>query len=351
MKDAAQIWIGSYLKQWLPRLVGGRKKPVRLAVLALADHYEPFWGDASEETALSRLAAWEHGWPRLCADLYDSRGRQPQHTFFYPLEDYRPDVLDRLAGLCARGLGDVEVHLHHEGESPAELEDLLSGFAETLSEKHGLLRRDPASGRLAYGFIHGNWALDNSRPDGRWCGVNEELLILKRTGCYADFTMPSAPDSCQTSTINAIYYAVDDPQAPKSHDAGVPARVGRKPSGDLLMVQGVLALDWIRRKHGVFPHLENSDVACYRPPHKQRVPIWLDFAPVVQGAEEVCFIKLHCHGALEIHHEAVMGPPMRGLLQYLIKECPRELGCEFRFATCWEMVQMIHALERGEELQ
>ena len=106
-----------------------------------------------------------------------------------------------------------------------------------------LLRRN-ATGELTYGFIHGNWALGNSRPDGRWCGVNDEISILRKTGCYADFTMPSAPDCTQTRTINSIYYATDDLERPKSHDTGIPARVGAAaPENALLMIQGPLALE------------------------------------------------------------------------------------------------------------
>ena len=348
MKNAAQIWIGSYLKQWLPLLLKGRKTKIRQAVLALADHYEPFWGQADESKALARLAAFEKGWPQVCGELKDRWGNRPQHTFFYPLEEYRPEILDRLARLCADGYGDVEVHLHHDGGESARLQDELSGFAEMLHQKHGLLRKDPQSGQLTYGFIHGNWALDNSRPDGRWCGINDELLVLKNSGCYADFTMPSAPDPAQTSTINSIYYAVDDPLGPKSHDKGVPAKVGGEPSGDLLLVQGVLALDWGHRKYGLLPHLENSDLAWYQLPQKRRISIWLDFAPVVEGAEDICFIKLHCHGGPRWNHVALLDVSMYNMLEYMLKRAPEDLGCEFRFATCWEMVQMIHALERGE---
>ena len=43
-----------------------------------------------------------------------------------------------------------------------------------------------------FGFAPRNWALCNARRDGRWCGVNDELGVLRRTGCYADFTLPSA---------------------------------------------------------------------------------------------------------------------------------------------------------------
>jgi hypothetical protein len=63
---------------------------------------------------------------------------------------------------------------------------------------------DPLSSRIAYGFVHGNWALCNSRPDGDWCGVNEELTVLAQTGCYADFTFPSAPSPTQPRMVNAV---------------------------------------------------------------------------------------------------------------------------------------------------
>src|SRR5713101_1254028 len=134
----------------------------------------------------------------------------------------------------------------------------MSGFIAALSERHGLLRK--REGRTLFGFIHGNWSLDNSRPDGRWCGVNNELQVLRETGCYADFTLPSAPSACQTRKINSIYYATDDPQRPKSHDTGTDVRVGGKPGGDLLIVQGPLALNWNSRKFSLLPRIENSEV-------------------------------------------------------------------------------------------
>ncbi len=69
-------------------------------------------------------------------------------------------------------------------------------------------------------------------PSGNNCGINNELLILKETGCYADFTFPSAPHPTQPSTINSIYYAKDDPLAPNSHNTGgVHAKVKQKPWG------------------------------------------------------------------------------------------------------------------------
>lgn len=348
MKRHLGIWLGSYLAQALkarPRL-GDRPLTILLAV---ADHFEPYWARADEETAGARLEAWEHGLPALAEGLADAAGRPPQHTFFYPLEDYRPQVMDRLAALCRRGLGEVEVHLHHQGESSAQLEDMLNTYARMLDQRHGLLRRE-ADGRVSYGFVHGNWALDNSLPDGSWCGVNDELRVLARSGCYADFTLPAAYTLAQTRTINSIYYATDDPERPKSHDQGRPARVGEPPSGDLLLVQGVLAPDWCKRKAGLLPRIEHSDMSAGQPPDLGRLPLWLRYAPRVIGAPNVVFIKLHCHGAPEKNHNALLGPPARNFYQGLCRDYNDGTRFRLRFVTCREMVAAVHALERGEEI-
>ncbi|MBI5522100.1 MAG: hypothetical protein HY910_05670 [Desulfarculus sp.] len=349
MRRHLELWLGAYLRQALrPRpLPTGRPLTICLAV---ADHFEPFWDRANLDTACSRLAAWEEGLPRLCQGIADSRGRPPQHTFFYPLEEYHPQVLERLAGLCRQGLGEVELHLHHHGETSEELGEKLVAFARLLHERHGLLRRDPQSGQVTYGFIHGNWALDNSLPDGTWCGVNDELLVLKNSGCYADFTLPSAPSPAQTRTINSVYYATDDPLRPKSHDQGRPAAVGRPPGGDLLLIQGVLALDWHRRKWGLMPRIENSDLNPSLPPDLKRLPLWLRHAPAVAGAEHVRFIKLACHGAPEKAHQALLGAPARRFLEGLVERYDDGGRYRLRFMTCWEMAQAVHALERGEEI-
>ena len=153
------------------------------------------------------LNAGSRDYPRQFGRFRDSDGRPPRHTFFYPEEEYEAEYLDALADLCRAGFGEVEIHLHHDHDTADHLRQTLLRFKDVLSSRHGLLpcRRD--TGELMYGFIHGNWALDNSRPDGRHCGVNNEIDVLLETGCYADFTLPSAPSLAQTRTINRIYYA------------------------------------------------------------------------------------------------------------------------------------------------
>jgi hypothetical protein len=341
---------GLSLKSWCRLLVnscrGSQSVAPQHVFLCVADHYEPDWGDASDEVRSERVARWVHAYPRLLAGIRDSAGRSPQHTFFYPLEEYRPRLLDQLADLCRAGWGDVEVHLHHDRDTSAHLRARLEWFTKTLHDTHGLLRRD-AQGQIRYGFIHGNWALDNSHPDRRWCGVNDELTVLRETGCYADFTMPAAPNPAQTRTINSIYYAVDDPARPKSHDVGVPARVGHQPPTDgLLMIQGPLALDWTARKYGLFPRLENASVHAHRFLTMDRLPLWMKAAVHVAGRPDWTFVKLHTHGAKPVNYEAVLGPSMRVFHESLAQRAQAD-GFRYYYVTAHEMAALIHAAEAG----
>jgi SAM-dependent methyltransferase len=128
------------------------------------------------------------------------------------------------------------LHLHHDGDTAEDLRRQLLEFKELLAERHGLLARRRDTGEIAYGFIHGNWALCNSRK-GECCGVNEELVILRETGCYADFTTPSAPHCTQTRKLNSISalplplrHRPRDVQ-PGSRRGGRLARVGGRRAG------------------------------------------------------------------------------------------------------------------------
>src|SRR5262249_40077260 len=187
-----------------------------------------------------------------------------------------------------------------------------------------------------------------SRPDGRWCGVNDELIVLKGCGCYADFTFPSAPSDTQPATVNSIYYATDDPLRPKSHDTGQPVTVGGRPAGDLMLVQGVLGFDWPARKLGILPRIENSDIRAGQPPTTARVDRWVKLAPTVRGRPEWKFIKVHTHGAPENQADVLLGPQVGRMFAYLGQRYND--GSEYRlhYVSAREMYNIIKAAESGE---
>src|SRR5206468_3068712 len=161
----------------------------RHLLFAFCDHYEPLWRTTDRKLGAQRVQQWVDHYPRLARQFRDADGRSPRHSFFFPGEEYETGYLDGLAALAAGGFGEVELHLHHDGDTAAGLRDKIAQYLD-LYARHGHLSRGP-DGRLRYAFIHGNWCLANARADGRWCGVDEELPILHETGCYADFTFPA----------------------------------------------------------------------------------------------------------------------------------------------------------------
>lgn len=315
----------------------------------IADHYEPAHGGVQPSVERARVSAWAKAYPQMASQYADVNGRPPQHTFFFPVEGYRAEHLDELAKLCHKGFGDVEVHLHHDRDTGDALRERLERFTDVLFHRHGLLRRRD-DGKIAFGFIHGNWALDNARPDGKWCGVNDELTILRETGCYADFTLPAAPDASQTRTINSIYYAIDDPLLPRSHDTGIRARVGRKaPAEGLLIIQGPLTFDWRRRVWGILPGLENStiDDSPAHLPTLERFAAWVDVGVSVQGRPEWVFVKVHTHGAPEGNASVLLGPVMERFHADINRSFNDGERYRLHYVTAYEMAKLVKVAEAG----
>jgi hypothetical protein len=277
----------------------------------------------------------------------DRDGRPPRHTFFYPIDEYEPEPVDALAALCRKGFGEVEIHLHHDHDTAANLAQTLLRYKRIFAERHGLLARHRATGEIAYGFVHGNWALDNSRPDGRWCGVNNELDVLRETGCYADFTLPSAPSPAQTRTINSIYYATDDPRRPKSHDRGVAVGSATRPPGSLMLIQGPLLLAWKTGRWGPRPCIENGAIQLGQAPTMRRLDSWLRARVGVAGRPDWLFVKLHTHGAPESNQRVLLGEPMVRFHEGLAQRARDDSRFHVHYVTAREMYNLARAAEAG----
>jgi hypothetical protein len=333
-------------RRWLPGYCAARWRrrtnaPVARVWVTFADHFEPWWRQPDATTALERVRRWTRLWPAIAARHVDSEGRPACYTFFYPAEQYDPRVLDELSRLRHAGIADVEVHLHHDADSEQGFLERVETFLLQLHDGHGLLRKDAA--RIRFGFIHGNWALDNSLPDGRFCGLNNEITLLRNLGCYADFTLPSAPSPAQTRIVNTIYWAKDDPLGAKSHDSGVPVTPGGPVAGDLMMIPGPLTFNLREWRIPRVPKLECGELAgnCLATRHRTR--LWIKVAPRL-GAD--VFIKLFAHGAPE--KNAVPLLEEGGLdrtLEYLKAEASA-IGAEIFFVSAWQMWAAADAVRR-----
>jgi hypothetical protein len=345
-----EIWLAGYVRDQITRRI---RKPVtrgpRHIVFCMVDHFEPVaHGRSTVDRERRRMRAWTERYSALAGRHWDSDGVPPQHTWFYPGEAYRAEYLDALSDMCRMGLGEIELHLHHGHDTAASLRGRLEEAVEKLN-RHGALITDGTPAVRTYGFIHGNMALDNSMGDPRWCGVNNELQILQETGCYADFSMPTAPATSQTRKINAIYYAVDDPNAPKSHDAGVDAEVGKKHPEGLLIIQGPLALDWARRKLGLLPRIDNGVITGSYPATPDRVMRWVGMHIHVKGRPEWVVVKVSCHGAEEKDFEALLGDAADRMYTCLEARFRDREDDRLHYVTARELYNIVKAAEAGCE--
>ena len=331
----AEIWALPYLKDRLQRrLHTGAPKRIWVAV---ADHYEPLGGGVSAEVALCRVGEWRNKWPLIAEEApRDAAGQRPQYSFFYPQEEYRYDLLAGISEMVRLGVGDVEVHLHHDHEERSAFIAKINEFCRRLTDDHGLLRQ--VNGRTVFGFIHGNWALDNSRPDGRWCGLPGEIALLRELGCYADFTMPSAPSPTQSRMVNQVYWCTNNADhSPRSYDRGTPATVGGGRHGDLLMIPGPLGIRWGGR---LVPRVEMGELAGYDLPTPARARLWFDLAPRIG---DDLFLKLHTHGADDRNRAPLLDHGLANLFGWVHEEAERR-QMEIHWATAWQMAETIHQL-------
>ncbi len=345
----AHLWLPAYvagLRRRRARAAARARSDVVHVLFAFVDHFEPVVKPGRDAAAKAgAMAEWAARYPELAARHRDSDGRPPRHTWTFPLETYEPAMLDKLVELCRQDLGEIEVHLHHDGDTSRTLGPKMREWLDQFA-RHGVATIDGVEGHR-FAFVHGNWCLDNARRDGRWCGVNDELILLRELGCFADFTGPAAPDSSQTRKINSIYYATDDPARPRSHDTGIDVAAGREPTGDLMIVQGPLLLDWSCRRYGVVPRIDNAAVTGTYPGTPRRIDGWVRLGIAVEGRPEWVFVKVHCHGANVADREACLGDAADRMFRHLEERYGAD-GYRLHYVTAREMYNIIKAAEAGK---
>lgn len=318
--------------------------------LCIVDHFEPQVGGARAEIAWRRLERWLNLYPVIADRHRDADGHVPPHGFFYPWDEYAEDEFVAIRDLCRRGYGEIEIHLHHRDDTEATLRAKMNEAISVYSS-HGALSQWP-DGRPAFAFIHGNWALDNSRTDGgrNYCGVNSEIRLLRDLGCYADFTFPAWQQTAQPRLTNTIYYAVDDPGRPKSHESGTPASVGAAEQGDLLLVQGPLQPYWMKSRGLVRPAVDDGDLASYRRYSPDRLDRWIAAGIHVQGNPHRIFVKLHCHGAADFNSVALLDSDLDALFSDAEQRYNDGNRYRLHYVTARELFNIVRATEIAPHL-
>jgi len=357
--DMDFIW--TILTRWLPsypaEFVRRRPRPTHI-LFCLTDHYEPGTGQVDPQAEKARVTELLMKYPALADAHADASGRPPRRTWFFPPHYHRRGNLRELVSLCQRGYGEIEFHLHHGKTAPDTAEGLRRTIELSLRDysRFGIFGTE--AGTKRYGFIHGDYALNNSLPGGRWCGVDEELAILRETGCYADFTFPSC-NASNPRQINGIYYADVSLQRPKSYATGTPVRAGAapragamEPTGDaghlgaalrpgLLMIQGPVRPVWMEGR------LTFGDVISdHRPPTKRLIDAWIATSIHVSGRPDWVIVKAHTHGAPNA--AVVLGDPMHQAFTHLETAYNDGSSYVLHYVTARELYNIIRAAEAGE---
>ncbi len=336
------LWLPGYALGAPARMRARRARRNRLThvFFLICDHYEPRHKVAREAQAFERVETWRRDYPAFQERCRKSFGHAPLHSWFYP-PHHGAEHLPQLAEMAHAGGGEVELHYHHRNDTAETLtRDLKATLA--LYRRHGLLLESGAPPRTSFGFVHGDWTLDNA-CNGVHCGVNGELSLLAGLGCWADFTMPSANEA-QTHKINSIYYAVDSPARHKSHDRGVDARVGGAGTPGFFLIQGPLSINW--RAPG-YPRIENASLTSENWGRPDRIRAWLDCEVHVKGRPEWMFVKLHTHGGVERDFDALFGEKAYRMHESLNEICNDGTRYQLHYVTARQAYNLAKAAERG----
>lgn len=350
-------WLMRYpfwrLGERLRRLTDGNE--MRHLIFIVSNHYEPGWCPQRGQldtlpNQIKKVESWCRE-AKLTGDaVRDGDGAAFQHTNYYPGEQYHRDILDQLAALQAGGYGEVEIHWHHGVQAPdnsANFRAQLTEFRDILAERHHCLGKFPDDPQPKYSFVHGNFALANSRANGFGCGVDDEMQILRDTGCVSDLTLPSFPWDSQVPQINDIYECGHPIDQPIPHRSGPRTQVGRQASFPVLLT-GPLVFDWKRRKNGIpVPRVEDGVLTANCTFNRLRFDLWRSANIAVQGRPEWVFVKLYCHGFFPGDEDATVGATARRFWTEMLELSERTGQFKLHFASAREALNIVLAATDG----
>jgi hypothetical protein len=297
------VFLADYLR-WSLTPAPPASAPTHVLILVV-DHFEP-------NRQLSMTRQWLERYEAIALRHHDSSGRLLQHTWFYPAEQYEPAILAELGTAVRRGFGEVEFHFHHDFDTPdtlrPHLEEALGRFAQFGFDR-------TIDGQTRFAFVHGNFGLDNSNGPF-YCGVSNEITILRELGAFADFSFPSIYQDSQPAVVNTIYAARDD-DGPKSYDRPLPLSALHDGGADLMIFEGPLVFAPTLNPRRLFLELDDGNIHDAMRAAPRRIDRWMRANVHVPGRPEWVFLKMFAHGAESPEDiDAVTGPDFEEMLDY-----------------------------------
>lgn len=326
-------WLISYFKG----LIQTNKvsdKPIDILFL-FVDHFEL-------NGKQDRLEAWTGRYPAMAKHHLDSDGRHPCHSFFYALDLMQEEELIAMKPVIDKGFGEFELHWHHDHDTEESFSRKLDD-AMVLFHKHGYMRPYKDDQAACFSFIHGNWSLANSRGEN-FCGLDNEVQVLKDKGCYGDFTYPALFSQAQPPFINNIYYCTNLDET-ACYFKGRDARVNQDQAEDEFMVfQGPMTINWLDWRHKWHPNIEDGDINQY-PTHDdpKRIDAWVRQGIHVKGRPEWQFVKVFCHGAQD--HKSVVSDTTDRMFSYLEKHYNDGKKYRLHYVSAREAYNIVKAAE------
>ena len=311
------LWLGAWLEDRARKAIAPAPVGTKHVLFALCNHFEPLHGEVDLDRGLARVAAWSSRYPEICTRFRDADGRPPRHSFFYPGEQYDSRLLEPIGEMVEAGLGEVEVHLHHDGDTRDSLRVSLARALADFDE-HGLVPKTNGRARV----VSSSTATGASRTGGATgdgAAWTTRCDLLFNLGCYADFTFPSAPDESQPGVVNCIYYPRGDVTKQRAYESAEPVRVGTPKRDRLLLVEGPLAM--ALRPGTLTPRIESAALDHGDPPTEPRLRTSIDQRVTVRGRPEWIFVKVHTHGAPEKNAGVMLGEPITRFHEALARTC------------------------------
>jgi len=332
-----QNWLAEYCKWRLLDALRPEVTSTTHVLFLFVDHFEL----AGKPP---RLAEWLTRYPQLAARHSDADGLPPRHTWFYAMDLMREEELEKLTRLVGGGFGEVELHWHHENDTPHSFRERLQAGLNIFHKYGFMLPRRPGK-PASFGFIHGNWSLNNVRGK-EYCGVDNEIQLLKQAGCYADFTFPALHTSAQPATVNAIYYAGFDPGI-AGYSKGRTAELGKREKDDEFMIfTGPLLINFTDWRYKWHPLIENGEIGkTLTHGDPKRVDAWVKAGIHVKGRPEWVFVKVFCHGGQD--HQQVLGAETDRMFSYLEARYNDGVRYKLHYVTAREAYNIVKAAEQG----
>ena len=331
------IWLPGYITNRFShkREIVPKAKDIHVIFL-FVDHFEPSRKEGA--SGVKKVQDWCEKYHEIVKLHRDSDGISLQHTWFYRYDYPCYECIKILSEYVYKRFGEIEFHFHHGYDTRESFTEKICGGVAWFNQVGAMISAEDKP-QMHFGYIAGNWALDNGRRNPALSGVNRELSALRSAGCYADFTFPAFGTNAQPRKVNSIYYAKDTP-SPKSYNTGVDVRVGGTPSGDLMLFQGPLYVDWARK------YTETAALESFVPYQPERIEYCMRAGIHVIGRPEWIFIKLHTHGIQS--RDVVLGNQLNTMLCDLEKRF-KAPPYRLHYVTAREAYNIVKAAEAGKQ--